>query len=221
VALRRQGDRFDIAFGHRRVHACRQIGIKVHAIVMPRDDRDLVAAMLVENQARRDLSPIERAAAYRRILDGNLFDRATLAELLGVTQRQVLNILSLNRLDHEVLMALGDARSLSLSVGMRLVAVLGKAQNPPSRKLLQSLRDRTGDANARARRLIAEADSAQKAATIDQSIVVSDDHGRRYARLTKSGSQLVLRFQPGLDPEVLRALVQRIPSLYEELARKR
>jgi ParB family chromosome partitioning protein len=224
VALRRQGEsgeRFDIVFGHRRVHACRLLGIKVQAVIMARDDRDLVVAMLVENQARQDLSPIERAAAYRRILDGNLFDRATLAEILGVTQRQVINILSLNRLDHAVLGALGDARALSLNVGMRLVAALEKAQGGPPADLLEKLRRRAGDANSRARFLIAETDRAAQAIAIEHSIVISDEHGRRYARLTKSGSQLVLRFQPGLDPDVLRDLAQRIPGLYEDLARRR
>jgi ParB family chromosome partitioning protein len=188
---------------------------------MARDDRELVVAMLIENQTRQDLSPVERAAAYYRILDGNLFDRATLAEILGVSQRQVVNILSLNRLDEEVLSALGDVRTLSLNVGMRLVAALEKAQHRPSAEFLRKLRDRTSDANTRARLLIAEIDRAARAVAIDHSIVITDDHGRRYARLTKSGSQLVLRFQPGLDPDVLRALAQRVPELYEELARKR
>jgi ParB family chromosome partitioning protein len=221
IALRRQSSgRFDIAFGHRRVQACRLLGRKVRAVVMDRDDRELVIAMLVENQARQDLSPIERAAAYQRILEGNLFDRVTLAEVLGVSQRQVINILTLNRLDEGVLNALGDARGLSLNVGMRLAAALEKLKGRPPAEVLDKARSRAGDANSRARFLISETDRAAKAVDIDQSIVVSDAHGRRYARLTKSGSQLVLRFQPGLDPDVLRALAQRIPDLYEEIARR-
>lgn len=221
IALRRQdGGRYDIVFGHRRAQACRLLGLQVRAVVMARDDRALVIAMLVENQARQDLSPIERAAAYQRILDGNLFDRATLAEILGVSQRQVINILTLNRLDHAVLDALGDARALSLNVGMRLAATLEKASNGPSAEALGKARSRSGDANSRARLLIAETDRIAKAVDIDQSMVVSDAHGRRYARLTRSGSQLVLRFQPGLDPDVLQELARRVPELYEEIARK-
>jgi ParB family chromosome partitioning protein len=221
IALRRQsGGRYDIVFGHRRVQACRLLGLKVRAVVMARDDRELVIAMLVENQARQDLSPIERAAAYQRILEGDLFDRATLAEVLGVSQRQVINILTLNRLDKEVLVALGDARTLSLNVGMRLAAAMEKARVGPPVEVLSKVRSRAGDANSRARLLIAETDRAAKAVDIDQSVVISDAHGRRYARLTKSGSQLVLRFQPGLDPDVLRALAQHIPELYEEIARR-
>jgi hypothetical protein len=104
---------------------------------------------------------------------------------------------------------------------MRLVAALEKAQGGPPADLLEKLRRRAGDANSRARFLIAETDRAAQAIAIEHSIVISDEHGRRYARLTKSGSQLVLRFQPGLDPDVLRDLAQRIPGLYEDLARRR
>ena len=85
---------------------------------------------------------------------------------------------------------------------------------------LGKARSRSGDANSRARLLIAETDRIAKAVDIDQSMVVSDAHGRRYARLTRSGSQLVLRFQPGLDPDVLQELARRVPELYEEIARK-
>jgi ParB family chromosome partitioning protein len=119
-----------------------------------------------------------------------------------------------------VLVALGDARTLSLNVGMRLAAAMEKAMVGPPVEVLSKVRSRAGDANSRARLLIAETDRAAKAVDIDQSVVISDAHGRRYARLTKSGSQLVLRFQPGLDPDVLRALAQRIPELYEEIARR-
>ena len=84
---------------------------------------------------------------------------------------------------------------------------------------LGKARSRSGDANSRARLLIAETDRIAKAVDIDQSMVVSDAHGRRYARLTRSGSQLVLRFQPGLDPDVLQELARRVPELYEEIAR--
>ena len=221
IALRRIDDRYQIVFGHRRVHACRILNIQVRAVVMDRDDRSLIVAMLIENPARKDLSPVEKARAYQRILESQILDRTTLAEVLGVTERQILNIIMLNRLPDQILASLGDARTMALNVGMRLVAALGKSQQPPSKELLSQVAQRSGDATTRARFLIAETDRAARAAAIDRSLVITDNHGRRYARLTRSGSQLVLRFQPGLDPEILQVLAERIPSLYEEVARAR
>ena len=135
--------------------------------------------------------------------------------------RQIANVLTLNRLPDAVVTALGDARSMALNVGMRLVAALQKSsQRPPDRLLAQAVAI-TSDCNARARYLIAQIDSASRVAAIDQSIAITDGNGRRYARLSPSGAQLVLRFQPGLDPEILRSLAHRIPALYEEIARTR
>jgi ParB family chromosome partitioning protein len=221
VALRRNLDRYDIVFGHRRVQACRELEIPVRAVVMERDDRALVVAMLIENQARKDLSAIEKAHAYHRILESGLLDRGTLAEVLGVSERQVINVLMLNRLPEAVTAALGDARSMALNVGMRLVSALQKSTASVSEHVLMEASTVNGDGNARARHLISRIDSASRAAAIDQSIAITDENGRRYARLSPSGAQLVLRFQPGLDPEVVRALSERIPVLYEEIARTR
>lgn len=221
VALRRNGQRYDIVFGHRRVQACRELGIPVRAIVMERDDRGLVVAMLIENQARKDLSAIEKARAYNRILESGLLDRSTLAEILGVSERQIVNVLTLNRLPEPVIEALGDARSMALNVGMRLVSALQRSTGSTPDHVLVEAGSINGDGNARARHLISRIDSASRAAAIDQSIAITDENGRRYARLSPSGAQLVLRFQPGLDPDVVRALSERIPVLYEEIARTR
>ena len=218
VALRRNQGRYDVVFGHRRVQACRELGVQVRAIVMERDDRALVIAMLIENQARKDLSPIEKAQAYQRLLESGLLDRGTLAEVLGVSERQILNVLTLNRLPEPVLRSLGDARSLALNVGMRLVAALQKSDGHHLSDVLAEVAAMKSDGNARARHLVSRIDSASRSAAIDGSVAIKDGNGRRYARLCQSGAQLVLRFQPGLDPEIIRALAKRTPELYEELA---
>lgn len=216
IALRRREDRFEIAFGHRRVEACRVLGRKVKAVVVERGDRELVLAMLIENQARKDLSPIEKARAYKRILNEDLFDRATLASILGVSENQVHNFLALNRMPPEVLMVLGGGQDLALNVAYRLVLALDKVP-APSGELLDRVARRAGDGNAKARYFMGEIDRAAREAQLDSSLVISDERGRRYARLTRSGSQLVLRFQPGLNAEAVKSIALRFPKLYEEL----
>jgi len=53
--------RFQIAFGHRRVRVARALGIKVKAIVRRISDEQLIIAQGQENNARKDLSFIEKA----------------------------------------------------------------------------------------------------------------------------------------------------------------
>ena len=54
-------DRYQIVYGHRRWRACRDLGIKVKAILTELTDAELVVAQGIENAARQDLSWIERA----------------------------------------------------------------------------------------------------------------------------------------------------------------
>ena len=60
-------DRYQIVYGHRRWRACRDLGIKVKAIVTELDDSELVITQGIENAARQDLSWIERALFVGRM----------------------------------------------------------------------------------------------------------------------------------------------------------
>lgn len=53
--------RYQVVYGHRRWRACRDLGLKVKAILVELTDIELVVAQGIENAARQDLSWIERA----------------------------------------------------------------------------------------------------------------------------------------------------------------
>ena len=59
--------RYQIVYGHRRWRACRDLGIKVKAILTELTDAELVVAQGIENAARQDLSWIERALFVERM----------------------------------------------------------------------------------------------------------------------------------------------------------
>ncbi|MGO7522769.1 ParB/RepB/Spo0J family partition protein, partial [Rhizobium brockwellii] len=54
-------ERYQNAYGHRRLQAVKLLGLKVQAIVSKLDDTDVVIAQGIENSARRNLSYIVRA----------------------------------------------------------------------------------------------------------------------------------------------------------------
>lgn len=66
-------ERYEIVFGHRRTHACRECGLPVLAVVVPVNDRDLFLMMERENRSREDLSPWEQGESYRRALRSGLY----------------------------------------------------------------------------------------------------------------------------------------------------
>ncbi len=76
---------YEIVFGHRRLQACRELGLPVLAVIDNLDDQTLFVEMERENRARKDLSAWEQGMMYRRALDAGLFpSNRKLAEAIGV-----------------------------------------------------------------------------------------------------------------------------------------
>lgn len=214
VALRQQGDGYEVVYGHRRVAACRSLGRPVRAVVVDTDVRGLVARMIIENAQRKDLSPIERAAQYRKLIDERLMERDEIAKLLGVTPQQVSNILALAEIPQEVLTALGDARGISIATGKRLIQVL--REHPDGRgSALDAARAAKGDATDRANALIASLEAHSKELGGVGGRMIRTRDGRRLARLSSSGRQIVLRFQPDLNVAAMQRVIDQLPDLYE------
>lgn len=107
-------DEFEVVFGHRRHQVCLVLGLPVLAIVvddMP--DQTLFVEMDQENRARKDLSPWEQGAWYRRALDGKLWpSQNALAKALGLSQGNVSSALLVADLPREVVEAFKDPNDL-------------------------------------------------------------------------------------------------------------
>jgi ParB family chromosome partitioning protein len=84
---------YQIAYGHRRWHAARELAVKVRAIIQTLTDTELVIAQGKENAERRNLSFIERAL-FAANLDAGGFDRATINAALAVHTTELSRLLS-------------------------------------------------------------------------------------------------------------------------------
>ncbi|PDT01772.1 plasmid partitioning protein RepB [Rhizobium chutanense] len=103
--------RYQIAFGHRRARAAKELGRPVRAVVKKLDDRDHVIAQGQENSARADLSFIERTM-FADKLDTLGFDRETIMSALSADKTTVSKMLSVTkRIPAEVLTAIGAAKT--------------------------------------------------------------------------------------------------------------
>lgn len=107
LVVRRIQDKFEIIAGERRYKASILAGkTTIPAIVTDLDDKNSAEVALIENVQRQNLTPIEEAISYKKILDMGYINQTDLAEKLGKTQSTIANKLRLLNLDEEVQEAL-------------------------------------------------------------------------------------------------------------------
>ncbi len=113
VVVRSHGSEYQLIAGERRWRAIQQLGWKViPAVVREVDDRALLTLALIENLQRDDLSPIDEAAGYRRLIDEFGVAQGEVARLVGKSRPTVANSLRLLTLPAEI-QAMVQARQLS------------------------------------------------------------------------------------------------------------
>src|SRR5579863_5034358 len=102
-------DRYQIAYGHRRVRVAAALGIKVRTIVRTLTDAELVIAQGKENLERRDLSYIEKAFFARRLEDQG-FERGVIITALATDKADLSRYISVARqIPERLAQAIGPA----------------------------------------------------------------------------------------------------------------
>ena len=111
VVRKADEDCYEIIAGERRFRAVKSLGWSaIPAIVRDMDDDTTAALALIENLQREQLSPIEEAEAYDRLLALNGLTQDALAKSLGKSQSTIANKLRLLKLPEDVKQALRDRR---------------------------------------------------------------------------------------------------------------
>lgn len=115
-----KGAEWELVAGERRWRVVRRLGwSEVPVVVREIDDRTLLVLAIVENVQRADLSPLEEAEAYRRLIDDFGYTQREVAESVGRERATVTNLLRLLRLPAGVQgmlnrgeLSMGHARAL-------------------------------------------------------------------------------------------------------------
>lgn len=143
------GARYEVVFGHRRLQACRELGLPVLAVIDNLDDQTLFVEMERENRSRKDLSAWEQGMMYRRALDGGLFpSNRKLAEAIGVDLSALGKALALAALPAFVIEAFPSPLQLQFRWAKPLADAL--ASDPERvRSTAQSLRTSSDAFSAR------------------------------------------------------------------------
>ena len=107
LVVRRVQDKFEIIAGERRFKASQLLGLNaVPCIIVDIDDNESAEVAVIENTHRRDLSPIEEAKSYKKILDKHYLTQDQLSSRMGIAQSTLANKLRLLTLDEAVQEAL-------------------------------------------------------------------------------------------------------------------
>lgn len=107
IVVRPVNGKYEIIAGERRYKASMMAGrTTIPAVIVNLSDRDSEEIALLENIQRQQLSPIEEAVSYKRILDMGYITQDELAKKLGKAQSTIANKVRLLNLDDEVQEAL-------------------------------------------------------------------------------------------------------------------
>lgn len=102
IVLRKIGEKYEIIAGERRYKASCLAGLKkIPAIIKNTDDNTSAEIALLENIQRKNLTVIEEAQSYKKLIDKG-FTQDDIATKLGVSQSSVANKMRLLNLPKEV-----------------------------------------------------------------------------------------------------------------------
>jgi ParB family chromosome partitioning protein len=106
ILVRRHPDEanaFEIIAGERRWRAAQLAKVhEVPVVIKDLDDREALEIALVENLQRQDLTPLEEAEGYRRLMDEFAHSQEALGKALGKSRSHVANMMRLLGLPDEV-----------------------------------------------------------------------------------------------------------------------
>ena len=103
------GVEYELIAGERRLRASKIAGLlQVPVLIKTGDETDLMKLELaiIENLQREDLNPVDRAIAFKRLIDEFGFKHITVAQKVGKSREYVTNTLRILNLNQEMIDAL-------------------------------------------------------------------------------------------------------------------
>ncbi|MDS9471839.1 ParB/RepB/Spo0J family partition protein [Sporosarcina pasteurii] len=130
IIVRKIGTFYEIVAGERRFRAAKLVGLdEIPAIVRNLTDEETMELAILENLQREDLTPIEEAEAYNKLMDNLKITQEQLAFRLGKSRSHIANHIRLLSLPEKVRQLITDGK-LSMGHGRTLLGLRKKEQIP-------------------------------------------------------------------------------------------
>ncbi|MBN2407009.1 MAG: ParB/RepB/Spo0J family partition protein [Elusimicrobia bacterium] len=123
IIVKRTGNRYMIVAGERRWRSAKKAGLKsVPCIEKDISDEELLIVSLIENVQREDLSVVEEAAAYDRMIRDFSMTQQEISEKVGKSRSTVANVLRILTLDKDIIKLI-DADRITAGHARALLSV--------------------------------------------------------------------------------------------------
>lgn len=212
-------DRYQIAFGHRRVRVLASLARPVKAVVQNLTDEELVVIQGQENAARSDLSYIERGL-FALALEERGFDRRVIMSSLGIEKTQLSKLMSVaHSLPRTLIEAIGPAPKAGRPRWMALAERHAEGKNEAALKeLLQSTRFRDADSDSRFSQVMALL-SVRGAKPKPETI--KSEAGAKLASVERSGTKVNLVFDDRAAPAFADFVASQLEQLHRDYLQSR
>jgi len=120
IIVNKTGDRYEVIAGHRRLLATRMLGsTEIRATVKEVSEREVAVLRAIENSQREDLTPIEKANTYKRLMMKHGMTRKEVARQMGLNIMTVLKYLKLLELP-DYIQDMVDKTEIGINVAVKL-----------------------------------------------------------------------------------------------------
>ncbi|MET3683834.1 ParB family chromosome partitioning protein [Alkalibacillus flavidus] len=128
IIVRQSIKGYEIVVGERRFRASKEAGLTtIPAVVRELTDEQMMELALLENLQREDLSPIEEAEAFDRLINDLNIKQDDLAKRLGKSRPHIANMVRLLSLPERV-RALVNSKELSMGHARALLSIKDEEQ---------------------------------------------------------------------------------------------
>ena len=120
ISVRKVEDKYQLIAGERRLRASKMANLKtIPAIEKKLDERQVMEIALIENLQREDLTPIEEAMAYKKLIDEFGLTQGDVSKRVGKSRSAIANTIRLLKLPKKIqdyvsreTLSMGHARTL-------------------------------------------------------------------------------------------------------------
>ncbi|MGO7087370.1 plasmid partitioning protein RepB (plasmid) [Rhizobium leguminosarum] len=208
-------DRYQIAYGHRRLQAVKLLGLKVQAIVRKLDDTDVVIAQGIENSARRNLSYIERAV-FALNLELKGFERPVIMKALSTDKTELSKLISVAKaIPAEIVRSVGAAPGIGRRRWMALAQDWNGMTAARLAKLIASGSFLGEESDRRFELLVAELAKKEAKPETTEYDWKPKSGGKIAGRIKSAGNSFTIALKTGDAPDFGAYISRRLDELYE------
>jgi ParB family transcriptional regulator, chromosome partitioning protein len=210
--------RYQVAYGHRRLKAAAKLGLNVRAVVRKLTDAELVVAQGQENNARLDLSFIEKAR-FAAELEQQGYSRSVICGALVVKENNLSTMISIaNRIPRDIIYGIGKAPGIGRPRWNDLLTIF--KDKDKVKRALAFIKEEAFMALPSEERFIALYNNATKkepsGSTLKpgpQQTYLSDALGRRRGSISTTDTRCTIQIDRRDDPEFSDYIMRRIHEI--------